>query len=206
VDVSTGFQFLKQKSKDQLAQVLELLMQKEDLGSDDGNSVNNLAKNLGNMSMNAEKSKIGQITSCKEARSTLLLLMDMIFYSKNHLHSSESKRLEDMEHLQVDQLKSKLLVRNAFSDNILYCLLYLDGLIMFNIDIVKQLDKLSPLIGINFYDVLFEILSNKFLEDSIKEVASHILSAELSFVNPETIATSYWKELINWTYNYCTLK
>jgi hypothetical protein len=130
--------------------------------------------------------------------------MDVITFSKNHLNKSENKRLEEMEKLQVDQLKSSQQTRNAFSDNILYCLLYLDGLVMFNMDIVRLLDRYSPLLGINFYEVLFEILENKFVEDSIKEIASHVLSGYLSFVNPEGININSWKELINWCYNYYT--
>jgi hypothetical protein len=186
--------------------MLVLLMQKDESESDSLALLDVVANKFSDMNVNAEKPKSGSSTSYKEARSTLLLIMDVIFFSKKHLNTSESKRLENMEKLAVDQLKTSLYVRNAFSDNILYCLLYLDGLIMFNIDIVKLMDRLSPLLGVNFYEVLFEILSNKFLEDSIKEVASHILSAELGFVYPEGINLNLWKEIISWTYNYYTHK
>lgn len=186
--------------------MLDLLMQKDESESDNLALLEVVGNKFSDMNLNSENAKSGSSTSFKDARSTLLLIMDVIFFSKNHLSSSESRRLENIEKLAVDQLKSSLQVRNSFSDNILYCLLYLDGLIMFNIDIVRLIDRLSPLLGVNFYEVLFEILSNKYVEDSIKEVASHILSAELSFVYPEGISLSLWKELINWTYNYYTNK
>jgi hypothetical protein len=186
--------------------MLELLSLKEDADGDKEYSVDNLSKKLNDLNAFGDKVKGGAAVPTTGARKVLILLMDLISFSKNHLNKSESKRLADFEKLQVDQLKSSQQVRNSFSDNILYGLLYLDGLVMFNVDIVRLLDRYSPLLGINFHEVLFEILSNQFVEDSIKEVASHVLSAYLSFVNPEGIGLNLWKEFINWTYNYYTQK
>jgi hypothetical protein len=186
VDINTAMQFLNLKSKDQLQKILGFLSERESDDNDD------LSGDLGKMSL----------ISYRDARSTLLLLVDVIFFSKNELHRSESKRLEGTDKLEVDEMKSRQYVRNAFSDNILYALLYLDGLIMFNVDIIRCISKVSPLVGVNLHNILFEILNEKYLDEQTKEVASHLLSAELSFVNPDIISNTLWKNAINWTYNY----
>ncbi len=186
MDINTAMQFLNLKSKDQLQKILGFLSERESDDNDD------LSGDLGKMSL----------ISYRDARSTLLLLVDVIFFSKNELHRSESKRLEGTDKLEVDEMKSRQYVRNAFSDNILYALLYLDGLIMFNVDIIRCISKVSPLVGVNLHNILFEILNEKYLDEQTKEVASHLLSAELSFVNPDIISNTLWKNAINWTYNY----
>jgi hypothetical protein len=213
VDISASVQFLRQKSKDQLTQMLGLIAQKED---EKVNLDNEEVYEEDDSEVNTNLNKINYIKkvnipntnniSYKEARSTLLLLLDVISFSKNHMTNSEAKRLEEMENMEVDMMKSGQIIRSAFSDNILYCLLYIDGLAMFNIDIVRKLSILSPTLGVNFPDILFEIINNKFLEDNTKEIASHLLSAELSFVDPENVPMTKWKELMYFTFNYYTQK
>jgi hypothetical protein len=107
-----------------------------------------------------------------------------------------------MHEMGVDQLRSLNDSREALLNNILYSLLYLNGLMMFNIDIIRKLDEISPLLGFSLTDLLFDLINNSHTEDIIKEVASHLLSAHLAFVNPENFAVNKWKELMNWTYDY----
>lgn len=201
VEVSTGYQFLKQKSKDQLGQILGLLSQseeeEEEREGDEEEVDTNLSRKVNKMAINPRS---------KDARSTFLLLVDIIMFSKSQISTRESKRLEEMENMEVEALKSSQHVRNVFSDNILYALLYLDGLIMFNIDIIKKLDQYSPLIGAPLSEILFDVLNDKFIDDYTKEVASHLLSADLAFANPEGIAMTTWKDLIHWTFDYYTQK
>jgi len=198
--LAIAIQFMNQKSKDQLVQILSLLSQKEEeepseININEDEEVVDTSNKLQKMVLNSKS---------KDARTTFLLLIDVLLFSKNQHYATESKRLEgDME---VDEVKSSLHTRTVFSDNILYTLLYLDGLIMFNIDIIKKLDQYSPLLGVNFTDILFEIVNDKYLDGNTKEIASHLLSADLAFVNPEGFPINKWKELMYWTFDYYLLR
>jgi hypothetical protein len=194
--VATAIQFLNQKSKDQLGQIVSLLAQKEeeviaDEVQNDDEEVVNTTKKLDKMILNAKS---------KDARATFLVLIDVLMFSKTQHYSNESKRLEGS--LDVEEVKTSVQTRSVFSDNILFALLYLDGLIMFNIDIIRKLNQYAPLLGASFSDVLFEIINDKYLDCFTKEIASHLLSSDLAFVNPEGFPVSKWKELMYWTYDY----
>jgi hypothetical protein len=145
-------------------------------------------------------------TSTKDARATITLILDVISFSKKIIDSSESQRLEGGETLEVNEIRSFQGTRNTTSDNILFGLLFLDGLIMINIDLIKKIDQFAPLLGLNLQDFLFSILEDRFLDDNTKEVASHLLAAELSFVRPESVHINKWKTFINWTLDYYNTK
>jgi hypothetical protein len=199
--LAIAIQFMNQKSKDQLTQILSLLAQKDEEESAEINmdhedeEVVDTSNKLQRMVLNSKS---------KDARTTFLLLIDVLLFSKNQHYATESKRLEG--EMEVDEVKNSLQTRSVFSDNILYTLLYLDGLIMFNIDIIKKLDQYAPLLGVNFTDILFEIINDKYLDGNTKEIASHLLSADLAFVNPEGFPVSKWKELMYWTFDYYLLR
>jgi hypothetical protein len=198
--LATAIQFMNQKSKDQLGQILSLLAQKEEeesveFNGEDDEEVVDTSKKLQKMVLNSKS---------KDARTTFLLLLDVLMFSKNQHYSTESKRLEGG--MEVEEVKSSVQARNVFSDNILYTLLYLDGLIMFNIDIIKKLDQYAPLLGANLMDILFEIINDKYLDGNTKEIASHLLSADLAFVNPEGFPVNKWRELMYWTFDYYLLR
>jgi hypothetical protein len=199
VETLRGYQFLKQKSKDQMNQVLSLLTQKDD---DEGEELREIEQELGNKK--GDKSNL--LSRNKDARTTFLLLIDIIMFSKVQITSSENKKLAEGEQMEVEELKSSNLVRNVYSDNILYSLLYLDGLIMFNIDSIKKLDLYCPLLGSTLSEVLFDLINDRFIEDYCKEIASHLLSADLAFTNPEAVNLNIWKDIMNWTFNYYTQK
>lgn len=130
------------------------------------------------------------------------MLLDVIDHLRKTIETTESARLDSSQTMEVQNMKTNLAVKNASSDNILYCLLYLDGLIMINIDLIKKIDEAGGLNGKPLADLLNDVLITRFLDDYSKEVASHILSAALSFVRPDTEPLQKSIDLIGWTYDY----
>lgn len=88
------------------------------------------------------------------------------------------------------------------NNSLLYCLLYLDGLIMMDIEVVRVFADGLHQKTVNLVKELKSILSCKYNEDAAKEVASHILSAYYAFNNPETIEAQEWFYLIKWTADF----
>lgn len=134
------------------------------------------------------------------------VLLDVINYYRTVIDTTESKRLNSDTLQDASNVKKSKAIRNSSSDTILYCLLYLDGLIMINIDLIKKIDEAASLNGKYLSDLLREVLYSQFLEDSLKEVASHILAADLSMVKPETEPLNNIVDLLTWTYNYYQTK
>jgi len=102
--------------------------------------------------------------------------------------------------MEVDEYKVHEAMKNIHSDNLLLCLLLLDGMSMINVDIIKKLDEISPLLGVNFTDLLFDLMNDKFLDSNTKEIASHL--AALDMMTYENTPDSRCRELMEWTYNY----
>jgi hypothetical protein len=196
--VPIAISFLNQKSHEQYEQIINLILQNEDQGPqqqqlDEEDLVETNQKRLNKLNISYKS---------KEARTTLLVLLDVLAFSLSQLTANESKKLNEMHDMGVDQLRSMNDSRETFLNNILYCLLYLDGLMMFNIDIIRKLDEFSPLLGLSLPDLLFDLISSTHTEDQIKEVSSHLLSAHLVFVNPEGFPVNKWKDLMHWNFDY----
>jgi hypothetical protein len=143
----------------------------------------------------------------KDARLTIEMLLHLLKFSINMVESTESKRLQEQESMEVHDIKSSQVISNASTDNVLYVLLYLDALVMVNIDIVKKFSLYSQcLLGFSFVDLLFSIINSRHLADSHKEVASHVQSAVLGFENPECKEFDKVAELLGWIYTFTTSK
>jgi hypothetical protein len=135
------------------------------------------------------------------------MLLHLLNFSKAVVETTESKRLEEQETMEVKDIKSSQITTNASTDNVLYVLLYLDALVMVNIDIVKKFVLYSQcLLGFSFADLLFDLLNSRHLSDSHKEVASHVLSAQMSFDNQEAKEFGKLSELMKWTHHFATAK
>lgn len=199
---ATAILFLKQTSKDQISQILSLIAYRED------NEDRNTDKEDNNEIVNTNSKMSGLSLSpvIKDARATLMLLLDVIVQCKKQLDISETERLNKAGDMDVEEIKRSHTIKNVYTDNILYCLLYIDGLVMINVDIVKKLTDYAPLLGSKLSDILFDILNAKFLDENTKEVASHILSVGLAFVHPESVPMNKWKEIMKWTFDYYTQK
>ena len=122
------------------------------------------------------------------------------------------KRLTKGEKIEVIDRKMLQTQKSEHSDSILYCLLFFDGLIMANVEFVKILVSQSENLGIELNDLLtifYNILDSVYIEETSKEVASHVLCAILAFTEPEKIYASneeLFSGLMQWTYDYCLVK
>ena len=97
-------------------------------------------------------------------------------------------------------------LNNPHIINLICCLLYLDGISMVNIDLIRKINLIFPDSGKELYEFIFELLNFEKLDDRIKEIASHILC--LSFmctdigINEEKdkILLENCQKIINWNY------
>ena len=85
----------------------------------------------------------------------------------------------------------KIKVGELYSDNIIVCLLILDGIAMINPDASLLISYYVQYSGKTLNELIFMILNNNFLDFHIKDVASHILcrrvSIKINFNNLELI-------------------
>jgi hypothetical protein len=105
---------------------------------------------------------------------------------------------------EMIQISQKKVAENnsSYHNNLLYGLLYLDGLIMMDIEVVKVFSEYFQQISLEFSREMRSIMNGKFNEDSAKEISSHILSAYYSFNNPEIVESSEWFSLMKWTSDF----
>jgi hypothetical protein len=122
------------------------------------------------------------------------------------------KRLTKGDKIEVIDRKELQTKKTENSDSILYSLLFFDGLLMANVEFVKILVSQAESLGIELVDlltILYNILDSGHIEETSKEVASHLLCGILAFTDPEKIYQSneeLFSGLMQWTYDYCLLK
>ena len=122
------------------------------------------------------------------------------------------KRLHKGDKIEVNDRRLMQTQKTDHSDSILYSLLFFDGLLMANIEFVKILVNQAENIGIemnDFFSIFYNILDSSYIEQTSKEVASHILSGLLAFNDPEKnyqANVELFKGIMQWTYDYCLLK
>ena len=119
-DVPVVIQFLKQKSKEQVSQFDTLALEQEE-----------------NMYNEEEGEPIVRVS--KEAKKTVRVILSLAVYSFD-------KFLKDQEHMQ-QMMESGVQEGNSNGDNLTCCLLYLDGICMVNIDLIKTVTLLCPVIS-----------------------------------------------------------
>ncbi len=139
----------------------------------------------------------------RDAKLTLQILLDLLHFSKNKTEETEEARLRDQENYDVSELKNSKSIRNVNTDNVLYILLFFDALIMINIEMIRKLSLYSKN---RFNLILFGILNSEYIDNVHKEIASHVLSSALSFVDAEVLDTSELKNLMQWTYGFSKTK
>jgi hypothetical protein len=129
----------------------------------------------------------------KEAAKTLRKILELLVFSYRKIEET------------INDSPDQELTPDINVDNLICCLLYLDGISMVNIDIIKVITIQCPSTGLNLSELIFSILNNKNIDFHIKEVASHILS--LSLMNEEKSnedednnLLKNSQDLINWTY------
>lgn len=145
------------------------------------------------------------ITS-KDAKLVIQIIIDILNCSINVLHKNEKERIDNQHKTNVNLFNDQKQYSEKTLGNITYCLLFLDGVLMYNIDLAGVFELLSLNVGVRFYDILNNLLESNIVSDSTKEIASHILSASMVFsVNTKFVSDDYNK-IIDWSYNYNVIK
>ena len=200
-----------------MSQILEKLIYRANIFNYD----NKFLDDRSNLQLNSEQAK-SQVDTIEEflkdsPENQIKLILSV---------RKEEKNFDDKENtvnlIQVDpklQQKAKLFLRSifeliqlsqkkisdnnsSFNNNLLYGLLYLDGFIMMDIEVVRVFIDYYQQINCDLVRELKSIMYGKFNEDPAKEVSSHILSAFYSFNNPETIELQEWYSLMKWTNDF----
>ena len=139
-----------------------------------------------------------KIKESKSASTTLRYLFYLFMYSFETAEE-KAKLLEG----------GKIEPGEPNADNIIACLLFLDGISMVNIDIIRLIEDNASNVGKNLKKLVSMIIESNFVDFHIKEIASHILSIDLmqndgymyDQKNEELFDNS--KELMKWTYEIC---
>lgn len=140
----------------------------------------------------------------KEARIVLQVLLDVVNTSSKLIVENEEERLKNQEHLDDDEILSKKTAVQRHSDNLLLALLYLDGLIMTQIDLISVINNQGPNVGVVVDELFYNLLYRNQLETSTKEIASHLLSASLSFTSfGKEFSNDKLSRVLDWTFDYC---
>ena len=106
----------------------------------------------------------------------------------------------------------QIMAGELYSDNVIACLLYFDGISMINIDIVKLIESNAQYTGRSLNELIFFLLNNNLVDFHIKEIASHILSINLMQNDGNTKAEQVEdifkisQDLMKWTYENCIQK
>ena len=92
------------------------------------------------------------------------------------------------------------------ADNIITCLLFLDGISMVNIELIKLIENYTSYTGKSLTELVFMILNNNYIDFHIKEIASHILCIALmqndgnNDINENENFSENCKNLMKWVY------
>ncbi len=183
--------FLKLKTREQIASFNQLVSQVIRLTQDEENEDD---ENIENQQIPKSYSK-----QIRDAKLTLQILLDLLIFSKNKIEETEEARLRDQENYEVNDLKKSKNIRNVNTDNVLYILLFLDALIMINVEMIKKLNMYARN---ELHNILFAILNCEYIDNVHKEIASHVLSSDLSFTDSEVADATNLKKLMKWSYEF----
>lgn len=113
----------------------------------------------------------------------------------------EKYEAEDVnyENDEVARLKEVQQSQRNYRNAILFCLLYLDGLVMINVDNINKIHFVAESHKVDLVDVLKSILRSKAIEVNLKEVASHILSAVIGFSEMVSVDDESIDTILTWT-------
>ena len=186
-----GYQIVKQF--DELNSLANLLHE-TDSSSDE------VKPNINLNSNNERKS-----ATSKDAKLVVETLIEILSCSFIVLQKNEKERIDTHHKSEVGDYNEKKQYSEKIIGNITFCLLYLDGILMYNIDLAGVFELMSLNVGVRFNKLLSDLLYSNLIPDTSKEVASHILSASVVFSVNTRHVTDEFNDIIEWSYNYNTL-
>ena len=135
-------------------------------------------------------------------KKALRYLFNLFMYS----YEKAEERAKSIEGEQI-------MAGELHSDNLIACLLYLDGISMINVDVILLIKNNAQYTGKSLDELVFMLLNNNLVDFHIKEIASHILSIYLMQIDGnkneeknEQDITKLNRELMKWTYEQCIQK
>ena len=105
----------------------------------------------------------------------------------------------DYEQDNVDKLKEIQNSQKNLINGVLFCMLYLDGLIMINIDNINKIQYIALSHKINLFGIFTQIMKMRILDSAIKEIASHLFCAIIGFCEFDSNNEDLYRFIINWT-------
>lgn len=138
----------------------------------------------------------------KSVRKTLRILFNLLYYSFQK--AEENSKKEENGINKIGEYNT---------DNLCAVLLFIDGISMVNIDLIRIIKTNALNTGHSLKEITFDILNSNFIDFHIKEIASHILSIALmqsdglnSDEEKEEDIFENSKNLMKWTYEQCIQK
>jgi len=135
-------------------------------------------------------------------KKALRYLFNLFMYS----YEKAEERAKSIEGEQI-------MAGELHSDNLIACLLYLDGISMINVDVILLIKNNAQYTGKSLDELVFMLLNNNLVDFHIKEIASHILSIYLMQIDGnkneeknEMDINKITKDLMKWTYEQCIQK
>lgn len=144
----------------------------------------------------------GKTVISKEAKLVIQTLIDVINCSVGILKSNESERIANQDKMDVSVANQKKQYSEKLIGNITYSLAFLDGLLMFNIDLSAVYELIALNVGVKFHSLLNTILQLKELPYYTKEIASHVYCASVAFTVQSKFEREDYKEIITWIIYY----
>ena len=135
-------------------------------------------------------------------KKALRYLFNLFMYS----YEKAEERAKSIEGEQI-------MAGELHSDNLIACLLYLDGISMINVDVILLIKNNAQYTGKSLDELVFMLLNNNLVDFHIKEIASHILSIYLMQIDGnkneeknKNDINKITKDLMKWTYEQCIQK
>ena len=135
-------------------------------------------------------------------KKALRYLFNLFMYS----YERAEERAKSIEGEQI-------MAGELHSDNLIACLLYLEGISMINVDVILLIKNNAQYTGKSLDELVFMLLNNNLVDFHIKEIASHILSIYLMQIDGnkneeknEMDINKITKDLMKWTYEQCIQK
>jgi hypothetical protein len=126
----------------------------------------------------------------------------MFIYTLLNLLKNFLDRLEDEEldyEESVERLKEIQNTQKNLINGLLFSLLYLDGLIMIDIENINKIQYIAISNNINLFGIFSIIMKMKIIDPSLKEIASHLFCAIIGFCDFDSNNEDLYRLIINWT-------
>ena len=139
-----------------------------------------------------------------EADIALLTLINLTSYSYTKHKETDEKIQTTRETAEASEITTLETIRSLHSDNLLSCLLYIDGISMVNIELITCIDNKSKQNKLEFTELMLDIMNDQVLSLPHKEIASHLLC--LCLMMSEDDVKDKAIDAMKWTYEHYTVK